>query len=438
MKKIIALVLVILPSLLTAQDFEKVDAKGTDSKNGVYYSLPKAVLTLEIPVTKITWSKGKYFDTEPEITELRKDGVTSLTKAGKKEITFYEIGDISMSSYPVPDMNKLYFAKVNRNLFKNRKLTFVMNDLAVLQSAEQTNEDKTFDIITQIVSSVASVAGVAMKVPKSPGTPVAATPQDILKDKLKEIREARFELLSVGRLTVSEAIYNRQLAELDKMENAIIAEFTYSEEKKASTYRIDVLLDDRHKQKFHNLFKFDSAKSVMFFPVDTSDYTNTYLNKGIKFLATAEQTIDKDTYQLWTITQKVQIHEKISSSEAKNGIGYNVPAKCQLKVVNDKTVVSAANMMIPQYGAVAYLNKKMSSSIIELDPNTGALRKVVEERKGLSADQIKAAGGSAESVIGLSNKQTETAKLEEEAKKLELRDKILRLNLSIDSLVNKK
>lgn len=435
----ITFTLILLTTSLTfCQTFKKVDADTSKAKeSGIYYSLPKTILTIEIPVTKVSWKMGRYFNKNAELSRGKHEQLKKL-KGSHKDSTliFYELGDIIISGHPVPDMSKVYFSTLKTSPLKNRKLTFVMNDLSVLQSADVLNEDKTFDIITQSISSIASLAGVVMGVSKSSedGTDTIKIHENLLLKKLQTIRQSKFDLFTSPHVN-SESVLNKQLSELEKMEAAIISEFTYFEEKKTSIFKVEIILSKADANKTIPLFKFTPESSIKFYQDTNLGYKNLYLNKGIKYLP--DTSTDKTTFSLKIVTTVDQLYSKVGSSSTIKGIAYNIPAKTQLSIVENEKPIAVANMLIPQFGKVAQLSKKLSTAYIELDPLTGSLRKVIAERKGLSPDQIKAAGGAIETTAGLVVKKSETAQLEEEAKKLELKEKILKLNQSIDSLQNK-
>jgi hypothetical protein len=184
--------------------------------NGIYYALPLTVLTVEVPVTKLTLVPGRCLCQDKELMRSKGELILKVmdlkTKkhpgiAPCKDLSFndssyvyYKLGDISISSYVAPDSTKLYYVQTRKNVFRKNTVSFVLNELGVLNSAEVKVEDRTLDVVTQLVGSVAEVAGKFMKAADTPET------DDLDCKKLR----AELDLLIAARNVQQAAAGNRQ------------------------------------------------------------------------------------------------------------------------------------------------------------------------------------------------------------------------------------
>lgn len=438
-----------------------VPSSGTG--NGVYYALPMTIVTVEVPVTKIILTPGACFCKDEEMMRLKGEIINEVIKAKKKskfenktwkeceELTFdstsykyYKMGDVTISSYPVPDSSKIFFVTNRKNIFKKNNLNFVLNELGVLQSAEIKTEDRTLDVITQIVGSVASVAGKFLKSSEEDKSTLC----ERLRTQFNLLESAKTRLVQNENSQTEIGTFIRQLEEIDKAQQAIIAQFTFIEEKETKTIKIDRLIKNPQLAQWINLFTFDKSDGITTLPIPKDSYTNLYTNSGSRTTASTE----KDLYALKVETYGNQVPTyagvalSSTTSTAGAGLAYNIPKKASVAVAKmirqngnsavTPKLIATTNIIMPQFGTVGFLKKNQSLANIELDPLSGSLRKVILENNAITADQVKNIGATAESIAGL--KKDELSDLQSEASILEQKEKILKLKLSIDSLAKKQ
>lgn len=468
-------------------DIVHVTNPSAGTENGVYYALPMTIVTVEVPVTKITRKPGRCLCEDEEMMRLKGEIIDIVIKAKKEpekakkepelkdkawnaceELMFdatsserYKLGDLIISSYPVPDSSKIFFVTNKKNVFKKNNLSFVLNELAVLHSAEIKAEDRTLDVITQVVGSVASVAGKFLKGTENDSSKLKGikksaelTPNKIFCNSLRvefdKLVSAKSKLIQNENSQTETGTFSRQLEEIDKAQQAIIAQFTYVEERETNTIKIDRLVRPAQLATWIDLFTFNDVDGIAALPIPKDSYTNLYTNSGSKSFATSE----KDMYALRIETYTNQISNyagtvlSSSTSTSRAGLAYNIPRKAAVAVAKIKTetkdgksivtpkIIASTNVIMPQFGTVAFLEKNQSLANIELDPLSGALRKVILENNAITTDQIKNIGTAAEGIAGL--KKDELSDLQSEASRLEQKEKILKLKLSIDSLAKKQ
>jgi hypothetical protein len=431
------------------------------TKEGIYYALPLTVLTVEVPVTKITLTPGACFCEDKELMRSKGEIINELIKLQPvppknpdnceeemkfgKTFTYYKLGTIAISGYPAPDTSKIFFVKTRKNAFKKTNLTFSLNELGVMNSAEIKVEDRTLDVITQITGSVVEVVGKLLK----GDTTKSGKPLDRkstckkLRGQLNDIAAARQTLINSTTMDKSIETFNRQLEELNKAQEAIVAQFTFSEEKETSLIKIDRIIRISELNSWIDLFDFDKTSGLKLLPLPQAGYTNYYYNNSVPSITNSEK--DRYALQVQAYDQQMATYVGQHSSGMtlgnQAGLAYNVPKKAAIKIAKVKVanknvaiekVVASSNSIMPQFGTVAFLRRKQSLANIELDPFSGALRKISIENNGITAEQIKNLGTVASSVAGL--KKTELSELQQEATILEQKEKILKLKISIDSL----
>ncbi|WP_093208508.1 DUF4831 family protein [Siphonobacter aquaeclarae] len=233
---------------------------------GVFYALPMTMITLEIPVTKIE-RKVVHF---PDSTLLASSPLGHNNPDAL--ITTYDLGDIAISSRPVPDAEKIFNVAIKGNWKKTQALQLSMNDLGILSKAEAEVEDHTFDIVIQAAQSIAGITQALVSFKGSDPAKMTKDSCQISKYKaeLRQIREARFSLLksdgNLGYGHMPEGALRLRLDELKRQEENLISLMTYAETKTKLLIRKDILI--RNPEDIANLsenpvFWFDKSSGLM-------------------------------------------------------------------------------------------------------------------------------------------------------------------------------
>lgn len=455
----------------------------TDDAGGMYYALPLSLITVDVPVTKIERSKGDCFDEADSMSvkllreRVGKATADELTKkwkdtANKGTYTFYKLDkeEIAISTRPAPDPAKVYYATLKNRWNKNQQLTLNLNELGQMTKGEFVNEDRTFDLIVQGVSSIAGIISAVLPAKSSTtgntaAIVAAATDPTTMewqlehyadagracfeqKKNLLTTRKVRFDLNTTTSSSGDATIYKRKLDDLNALEAGILAGLTYEEKKTKVVLHMDILVPAPATSTPADLatvlakiplFAFDKAAGIeILVPLASGSYQNEYLLPIGRQVPTATGGFDV-YYLAFDYARGNQVADRTyvsaGGSTTKPGIAYNIPVWVRGRVeTTGKPPVAVAMLPMPQLGQVAYLPQRVSKVGFDLDPLTGALRTISLQQTGLTADQIKAAGDAATSGITAVKKpaaktdletiQGDNALLEQQIKKINQQNKL--------------
>lgn len=459
------------PSLLTVKRIKSIQTQYGDSEGGLYYALPMTVISVEIPVTRIVRDKGDNCWEEALKERLGSQGAEDIEKKwadNKGSYTFYKVKDeeIKITTRPVPDPNKVFYIELKNKWNKNRELTATLNELGQMTQSDMVNQDQTFDLIVQGVQSAAGIISTVI-LPKdasqSPDANLADTDdltstQKRIRD-LKAVRAARTALIQQDDNAGSEGIFKRKLEELDKLEEALLSHLTFDETKTQLILRMDILLNkpaaNTNPTEIVDLFSLakDGTPALHFSP-DSGTYQNEYLRDFVTLVAAPDAEAQK-VYKLvvsHTFTKQMAdyITESDSPSLTDRGLSYNVPIWARAKVTLDgqkegkatpQKTVAVTTIAMPQWGRVAFLPEKTSSTGVEYDLNTGGIRKLTIKQSGVSAAQVASAGTALNSAATLIQPESLTAPLGRATRDNDLLEQKIRaakLQMQYDSITNVK
>ncbi|QDK77754.1 hypothetical protein EXU85_03740 [Spirosoma sp. KCTC 42546] len=456
-------------SLLTVKRIESIPTETKNSEGGLYYTLPMTVISVEIPVMRIVRDKGDNCWEEALKERLGTKDATELQSkwaANGDSYTFYKIKDeeIKITTRPVPDPSKVFYIELKNKWNKNRELTATLNELGQMTQSDMVNQDKTFDLVVQGVQSVAGIISTLI-LPKSAneqtGANLADPDTDDLtsfqkrKSDLKAVRAARTALIQQDDNAGSEGIFKRKLEELDKMEEALLSHLTFDETKTQLILRMDILLNkpaaNTDPTETINLFSLaKDGTPVLHASPDAGTYQNDYLRDFVTFAAQPDTAAQKVYKLVVSHTFKKQMADYISESTSASldnrGLSYNVPVWARTKVTLDgkkdgKTIpqktVAVATVVMPQWGKLAFLPEKSSSTGVEYDLNTGGIRKLSIKQPGLSASQIANAGNALNSAATLVQPASLTAPVANATRDndlIEQKIRAIKLQMQYDSL----
>jgi hypothetical protein len=130
----------------------KVNKDSTKALEGLYYSLPKTVIDIEIPIIKTIKSPGKYVD----FAECLFDG-----NIIKEEKTSFNTGDVNITTRHIPDEEQIYNIQIGGWwFFQTRDAVIKLTEDGLLTGVVDSVEDKTIEFT---VKTLATGIGVAAK-----------------------------------------------------------------------------------------------------------------------------------------------------------------------------------------------------------------------------------------------------------------------------------
>ncbi|MBD2705658.1 hypothetical protein IC229_33935 [Spirosoma sp. BT702] len=466
---IVGLISCCKPTLTVQRITTMPSSSGSDDEGGLYYALPMTLISVEIPITQTTRKQGDCFWDEALKERLgTKDAAVLIAKwkaSRDSTYTFYKLKEdqIAITARPIPDPSKVLHVLLVGKWNKNRELTATLNELGQMTQGEMVNQDRTFDLVVQGVQSVAGIVS-TLVVPKSAGQSTGTNLADadnfdlISIDKRKRnliaVRAARTQLIQSSDNVGAEGILKRKLDELDKLEADLLSHLTFDETKTQVILRADILIQKTGSSPFDSstpiLTFSEEAKPILHFEPDAGTYQNEYLRQFADFNSTPAGGAEKLYTLTVSYTSGKQLADYVSepptSSTVARGLAYNVPVWARAKVkVKPKTdpekIVAVATVAMPQWGKVAYLPEKASSTGFEFDPSTGSLRKLSIKQPGLTADQISKAGTALNSAATLIQPESLTAPLGKATRDNDLIEQKIRaakLQMQYDSITQVK
>ena len=375
------LVLIVLAaSSCSTINVSHVDDKGQFPENdGLYYSLPKTVVTMEVTVSKTTKIKGPYADYA--------DKYLGLSDIITENSVSYSLDDIKMNSYPVPDPEQYYFVEIPKGCNKKNHIFLQLSEAGLLNSINQRSEAKLN-------------TGTAPQVSGTPEEPTEPVMHPSVNPSLAESFDTIIEKINLDTLTIEKKVLKKIQVEktteqkakeavdfiMRVKENKFNLITGYSEvpytgetikylceqlDKKETEY-LNLFTGITVKQPVHYYFTFvpsNTGNSISvplfrFSPrygiVDTSGF------KGDNVIIKIDRTGDTEPLASFE-------NAKRDSKKKTHGFYYRIPGYGKISVIYNDEVKFESDMFISQYGAIAELpvNKRVQ---VLFYPNSGAVR----------------------------------------------------------------
>jgi hypothetical protein len=428
---IITSLLIFLAGTCAAQTYKKGTAADL-SRGEPYYILPKATIQFEIPILTEKYDKGAYFvqlDTHQLKYAALKYGLdrnTYLKVQKDKSYTQHSIrkDSIKIQLQARPDYDKIYFADTKKNWNNNKSLSFSYGPDGILTEGEATTENKTFDLITKGIGSIASLATIGFK---------QVSPDNSKKDdfQIEALEKILAQIAELGGVAET-GIYTALKADLEKQYTKAFAQYFYAEKKSVRTIRFFYTPSGNAPTgASEKLFAFDQQNGKLTFS-DDPNIKNAIRGKEIHWgnitnLAGYTLRLSRAQDNLLPATT--------TTTPFPDGFAYNIPLHTNVEFsAADNTIISSDILKIPQYGTVAALNTKNRKTSYILDPISGELKKISIGSSALSTDQLGSASTSAQDILKLIKSDSEVTKLEKEVKRLENEKKRRELLKALESL----
>ncbi len=382
----VALLMIAITACSTI-NVKHVDAKSEIPKNdGIYYSLPKTAVTVEVTVDKIYKVKGPYFDYANKYL--------GLSNVISENSTTYNLDNIKLSSYTIPDPNQLYFVEVPNGCKKKNDVFLQLSESGIISGVNDFNEMKpvsgtvsssvetqedlsdpsaqmfinsnlaeSFDTIIEKVNL--DTITIEKKVLKK--IMIEKTIEQKAKeaaDYIMRVKESKFNLLS----GYSEVNYSKESIEymndqMDKQEQEYLNLFTGITVKHKLKYYFTYVPSDIENEISTQLFRFSPKQGV----VDTSSfYGDNVIMQIIPFGSTSQ----------------LESFNKVKQDPKKktHGFYYRIPEYAKVSIILNNKVKEESNILIDQFGVVSELpaNKKMKATYY---PNSGSLKTIAFKKR---------------------------------------------------------
>lgn len=343
-------------------------------KNGVFYSLPRLVMQVDVVVTKINDVPGPY--------AAYANRVLGLTDYVKQEETMYGIKSIHLQSLLETDPNAVYFLDFGERSNKaDRSFLVQLQNNGVLKGVNETTSFNEENKITKVemredyfsrdfnyyadLNSITRVDTIIRRISVDTTSieDVVYNRTRVEKSTLERAQDAaniymdihknRLELLS-GFQEVNYPAQTIELmnSELRNMETDYLALFKgkrFISEEKFTFYIIPLA---NKSNQVYPIFKFSKDKGAL--------ALNSSIGERIHMMVEPSGLTD--------------ILKNQEAGEQSTGFFYRIPESARVWVDYKNTEYSKNTFSIPQLGALQSVNT--SKTIISIDPKTGMLKAI--------------------------------------------------------------
>jgi hypothetical protein len=358
------------------------DGTNLNDKQGVFYALPNTLIEIKIKVLKTEYMAGPYAEYASRYLDL-KDVNTS-------DYNEYQITDLKLSTYAVPDPEQVYFAEITDKVTKEEKSVLfslsssgmamdlegnipskALKDFSALTIKANANQDDLFrylaetnlyedqdTIIQRVVVDTITVEKIYIE-----RNWVERRDEDKALDaakKISRIREARYNLITGYQEIAYEA---DALAYMDKqlvkLEEEYLSLFTGLAFQKQLTYSITV-----------NPTRGDAGGEIPAFVFSE--------RSGVKEVGAAGgEKINIQLEPMGDFGTLRSISQQRNASAGEQGFYYRIPVmtKVKLTISNDLNVEGI--FPVSQLGAVAYLPPNVTS--VQFHTETGTVKTLLAD-----------------------------------------------------------
>ena len=420
MKKLTALLLMIILSSCASINTVKVDNIKTTQNDGFYYALPKKHLVLTFEIEKTTKKPGKYLQYAHCFGFNPSDLIQNASES-------YALKDVKVTSKTLLDVSEVYLMKVNNKILKKTgfELEYATNGELVSGSFENSDE------VIPLIQTVAKFASTAFLKDLSQGAvppgAIACTTSDDY-DRAKDI----FDKIAASNTGIADMLggldrdmdletMKYSLEQLKKIRAELVSNFsgTITKDKQMLIYEVNPSdFEDSAKE----LFKISESTGVQL--VTQSSNPDFKFKKSLSGLADAKSVkiaVDKKGND---VSAKIIAKADVS----KGSFYYRIPANSSFKISEGATIKKKFSSEIPQFGAVVSAPVKLNKVSFSLHPGLGSIKMVKGVNDPITNDSLSGLGGTIKDIRSQLRDEDEKdeliSELEKDVKIKELQDKL--------------
>jgi hypothetical protein len=332
------------------------------TKEGIFYSLPRTVVKIDVKIDRVENYKGPYAD-----FALRYLGLKNVVEANSID---YKISDISITTYPEPDPDQYYFVELGDKISKGEQAGMLsLSDAGVILGTltentgpipeakpveSQADADKdafgelfkysadvsVFEKVDTIIRKI-NIDTMTVERQYYKRTMVEKSPEQKAKeaaDYISKIKDNRFNLIS----GTQEVNYNRETLEymdnqLKTMEKEYLKLFTGISLHKSVTFSYKYIPISNQINTEIPIFKFLRSKGV----IDLDE-------QGGKVVTIKIQRVG-NTNTVASYLKKVEKDSKVQ------GFSYRIPELARVTVKLDENTQEETQCLVSQLGVVTNL-----------------------------------------------------------------------------------
>ncbi len=371
MKKIIATAVLlqfgIVFSLFAQMNVVHIDNNSApQTKDGIFYSLPRTVVKIDVKIDRMEYYKGPYAD-----FALRFLGLKNVIPANSID---YKISDILITTYPEPDPDQYYFVELGDKMSKGEKSVMLsLSDAGVILGTSEdsgtaagdarlpvpagillSDGDKdafgelfkysadvsVFEKVDTIIRKI-NIDTMTVERQYYKRTMVEKSPEQKAKeaaDYISKIKDNRFNLIS----GTQEVNYNKETLEymddqLNRMEKEYLKLFTGISVHKTVTFSYKYIPVPNQINTEIPIFKFLNSKGI----IDLDE-------PGGKVVTIKIQRVGN------TNTVANYLKKAVKDSKVQ-GFSYRIPELARVSVKLDENTQEENQCLVSQLGVVTYL-----------------------------------------------------------------------------------
>ena len=336
------------------------------TKEGIFYSLPRTVVKIDVKIDRVENYKGPYAD-----FALRLLGLKNVISANS---IYFNISDITISTYPEPDPDQYYFVELSDKLLKGEKAGMLsLSDAGIILGTLSAGIDtlsnltrhvkpgktpadadkdafgelfkysadvSVFEKVDTIIRKI-NIDTMTVERQYYQRTIVEKSPEQKAKeaaDYISKIKDNRFNLISGAQ----EVNYNRETLEymdtqLKTMEKEYLKLFTGISLQKSLTFSYKYIPIPNQINKEIPIFKFLRSKGI----IDLDE-------QGGKVVTINIQRVG-NTNTVATYLNKAQNETKVQ------GFSYRIPELARVTVKLDENTQEETQCLVSQLGVVTNL-----------------------------------------------------------------------------------
>ncbi|MCF8296882.1 MAG: DUF4831 family protein [Saprospiraceae bacterium] len=355
------------------------DAVATKT-DGVFYSLPRTFVSIEVVITETEKIKGPYAAYASKYL-----GLKNVRLSNSKT---FEISDININTYSEPDPNEFYYVELgNKYLKKNKEIMLHLSEsgliqninekselateetLSVTKSEEEIDYSKTFkyfaddNLMEQIDTVIELVNLDTITIEKTVLKKTIVEKSMELKAKeaadfIMQIKENRFKIITgYQEVPYDKGTIEYMYTEMEELENEYMMLFTGMTITRTHKYRYTYLPESNVYSASTPLFKFSKKNGVMK-PNDAfGEMVYIHINRSQN-------------------TKKVEafLEKNNNPNKKSHGFYYRIPDYAKFTIKQGITSKAEASFLVSQFGIVTFLPAKQTK--LKFYPNTGGIKSV--------------------------------------------------------------
>ena len=359
-----------------------VDNRGEPPKNdGLYYSLPKTAVTMEVTVNKISRIKGPY--------AAYADKYLGLSNIITENSISFSLDNIKMDSYSIPDPEQYYFVEIPKGCRKKNPVLLQLSEAGLVNGINNNDE----------IKSSISAATSSVEISEDLNEPSA---QFSVNSNLAESFDTIIEKVNLDTITIEKKVLKKILIEKTNEQKAkeaadfimrvkegkfnLITGFSEVNYSKESMEYMSVQLD-KMETEYLNLFTGITVKrQLKYYFTFVPSYTENSIYMPVFRFSAKDGIIDTSGYKGDNVYIKIDRFDntkplsafdnaKQNPKKKTHGFYYRIPDYAMVSVIYNDKVKADANILINQFGVVAELPAKKSLKIL-FYPNSGAVKSV--------------------------------------------------------------